>query len=432
MNRVLKFIDLFAGLGGFHHALTKTGGFKCVFASEINPQLQELYSINHGHKAEGDITQIDVESVPAHDMLCAGFPCQPFSLAGLKKGRDCLQSGRLIEHVLRIAKHRKPEFLILENVPGLLTVANGSIWNRIESEFKNLGYQLSRKVISPLDVAVPQNRNRLFVVGSLHHDLSDVFDWPAPEKIRLLTEFLCAESNSHKPVEPQKRTQLEKWQQMLTDCMLPEEMPIQSIAAPEFGATYPLDFSAITLRTLRRYRAAYGQPLSNCSSWNDALKKLPSYCRKRRKVPHWLAQSVEFSREIYKRNRRQLDEWHTDFDKRYNSWQILEWRGDRKSRQLNKHLIQFRASGIRVASPRKLPSLVAMTATQVPIIGSEMRYLSRREAARFQELHELSDIPGTDSFAFRAIGNAVNAKVVEYIASNIRRIHSTGIVSGKA
>ena len=430
MSTDLKFIDLFAGLGGFHHGLSKVGGFECVFASEIDPRLRELYEVNHGLKADGDITKVDVETLPAHDVLCAGFPCQPFSLAGSKKGAGCPKSGRLIEHVVRIARHGRPEFLILENVPGLMTVASGSIWKYIDTAFKELGYELTHKIISPLDVAVPQNRNRLFVVASLNHDLTHVFDWPAPKEPKHLAEFLGNAAHSHRAVEPRKRIQLEKWQQLLTDCALPEEMPIQSITAPEFGATYPLDFSKADLSDLRECRGAYGQSLGDCSNWNDALEKLPSYCRNHRKVPYWLTQSVAFSREIYERNEERLDEWHSDFDKRFNSWQVLEWRGDRKSRDLSQHLLQFRASGIRVARPRTLPSLVAMTPTQVPIIGSEMRYLSKHEAARFQNLHDLNEIPAADGFAFRAIGNAVNAKIVEHIGSNIWNIRSTRIATG--
>lgn len=426
----LKFVDLFAGLGGFNHGLSKAGGFECVFASEIDQRLRDLYEVNHGHTAEGDITKVDVGAVPEHDVLCAGFPCQPFSLAGLKRGTGCPKSGKLIDHVVRIAKHRMPEILILENVPGLMTVANGSVWEELNTAFNKLGYELIHKVISPLDLGIPQNRKRLFVVASLNYDLSNVFDWPTPEISMRLEDFLSNDPNSQKPVEPKKRFQLEKWQQLLTNCTLPKEMPILSISAQEFGATYPIDFSKRGLNDLKKYRGAYGKRLEGCRNWKEMLDSMPSYCRKSRRVPDWLKSSVEFSRDIYQTNKGKLDEWHADFDKRYNSWQLLEWRGDRNKLLLSEHLLQFRASGIRVAKPCTIPSLVAMTTTQVPIIGSEMRYLSKCEAARFQNLHELSVIPDTDTVAFKAIGNAVNAKIVERIASNLKRILSTRLNLG--
>ena len=424
MNTSLRFIDLFAGLGGFHHALVKAGGYECVFACEIDPRLRELYEFNHGIKAEGDIATVRVETIPRHDVLCAGFPCQPFSIAGSKKGTSCPKSGRLIQHVFRIARYSRPEFIVLENVPGLMTVANGSVWRYIRTTCRELGYDLVHKVVSPLDIGIPQNRKRLFIVASQNHDLTHVFDLPySTRDPKPLHDFLDNVPSSYKKVAPQKRIQLEKWQQLLTDCTLPAEMPNLSILAPEFGATYPLDYSGSDFKHMDNYRGAYGEPLEGCSNWNESLARMPSYWKRSRRLPNWLLQSVIFSRKIYNANKVRLDRWHSNLDKRFNSWQILEWRGERTERLISEHLVQFRASGIRVATQRTLPSLVAMTTTQVPIIGSQMRYLSRFEAARFQDLHELKQLPHSDSFAFRAIGNAVNAKIVAFIASNIRSIH---------
>ena len=431
MNSDLKFAEIFAGLGGFHHGFSKAGGFECVFASEIDPTLRKLYEANFQVRTEGDITKVDEDIVPEHDILCAGFPCQPFSLAGLKQGVGCPKSGRLIEHVVRIVKHRMPEFLILENVPGLMTVANGSVWKELVVSFRQLGYRLTHKIISPIDLGIPQNRQRLFIVASLNHDLSRVFNWPHPERAIPLKEFLSSPADSCRIVESEKRAQLRKWQLLLTSCSLPEEMPILSICAPEFGATYPVDFSRCKLAELRRYRGAYGQSLDNCRNWKSLLGSLPSYCRKGRRVPDWLKQSVEFSRDIYNQNKELLDSWHAGFNKDRNSWQMLEWRGYRKNHLLSDHLLQFRASGIRVLKPCTLPTLVAMTKTQVPIVGSGMRYLSKVEAAGFQNLNDLPKLPENDSAAFRAIGNAVNAGIVERIALNIRSIHSVNSEFGR-
>ena len=423
MSTDLRFVDLFAGLGGFHHGLVRSGGYRCVFACEIDKRLRKLYELNHGIKAEGDITTVNVEAVPDHDVLCAGFPCQPFSIAGSKKGTSCPKSGRLIQHVFRIVQYSRPEFIVLENVPGLTTVANGSIWKYIKSTYRKLGYDLAHRIISPVDVGVPQNRKRLFAVASLNHDLTHVFDLPDPTSDpKSLSSFLDDPPSSSTRVESLKRVQLDKWQQLLTDCELPVELPILSILAPEFGATYPLDFSRLDIRHMCNYRGAYGEPLLNCSNWNEMLEKLPSYSRKNRRVPSWLSQSVAFSRGVYNANKVYLDKWHTSLDKRFNSWQILEWRGEKRSRLISEHLVQFRASGVRVSTLRTLPSLVAMTTTQIPIIGSQMRYLSKSEAARFQDLQELKELPPTKSFAFQAIGNAVNAKIVANIASNIKKI----------
>ena len=420
----MKFVDLFAGLGGFHLGFANSGKYECVFASEVEPELRRLYRINFGIKAQGDIKKIDERAVPPHDVLCAGFPCQPFSLAGLKKGSECPSFGKLIDNVVRIAKHRTPEFLVLENVPGLMTIADGSVWKDLKTSFGNLGYTLIHKVISPFDLGIPHNRKRLFIIGSLNCDLSGVFDWPSPQEPKCLKEFLSDGLVTFKTVEPEKSAQLDKWQQLLSHCKLPVELPCMSISSQEFGATYPLDFSNVNLDDLKKFNGAYGKRLSVCRNWSDTLMRMPSYCRKSRQVPDWLRKSVEFSRDIYKGNKNFLDKWHVELNKDNNSWQLLEWRGFRKERLLDAHLLQFRASGIRVLKPNAIPSLISMTPTQVPIIGSQMRYLSKHEAARLQNLHELYKIPDNDGMAFKALGNAVNARIVELIATNIKYIRS--------
>ena len=121
----MRFIDLFSGIGGFHKGLLNAGGFECVFASEINTKLQKLYYKNFGIQPEGDIRKVHETEIPKHDILCAGFPCQPFSLAGKKTGYKCPNSGKLIKDILRITKYHLPNFLILENVPNILNIENG-------------------------------------------------------------------------------------------------------------------------------------------------------------------------------------------------------------------------------------------------------------------------------------------------------------------
>ena len=123
----LKFIDLFAGLGGFHLALEQLG-CECVFASEINPDLRQLYERNHGIPCAGD-TKVDIKNeIPAHDILCAGFPCQPFSKAGMQGGFEDEQGrGNLFYRIMDILNEHKPEYVFLENVPNLKSHDGGNI-----------------------------------------------------------------------------------------------------------------------------------------------------------------------------------------------------------------------------------------------------------------------------------------------------------------
>ncbi|MGY2923488.1 DNA-cytosine methyltransferase [Ewingella americana] len=122
-----SFIDLFAGLGGFHLALSKLGG-TCVFAAEWKKNLQDLYETNFNLRPEGDITSVALESIPEHDVLTAGFPCQPFSKAGEQLGFECTKQGSLFFNVVNILASKKPRYFILENVPNLLKHNDGKTW----------------------------------------------------------------------------------------------------------------------------------------------------------------------------------------------------------------------------------------------------------------------------------------------------------------
>ena len=171
---------------------------------------------------------------------------------------------------------------------------------------------------------------------------------------------------------------------------------------------------------MKQYKGAYGQDLSDCKSWFEIMQKMPSYTQKERKTANWITPSILLSRKIFQENQTFIDRWVSALDKNNNSWQILEWRGHLNCYDLFKHLIQFRASGIRVLKPEVAPSLIAMTPTQIPIIPKEARYLSKHEAAKLQFLHELKHIPDNTTKAFKAFGNAVNAKVVGILAANIK------------
>ena len=135
------------------------------FACEIDPELRDLYKRNYGILPHDDIRTLNPYDVPSHDVLCAGFPCQPFSLAGKKKGAECPSSGRLIDDVIRIVKLHEPRYVMLENVPNILTIADGSFWKYIQEEFSSLGYTLEYKVISPVDVGIPPEPSACIYCG---------------------------------------------------------------------------------------------------------------------------------------------------------------------------------------------------------------------------------------------------------------------------
>lgn len=420
----MKFIDLFSGLGGFHVGL-RNNGFKCVFSCEIDEKLRSLYLTNHGIEPHDDIRTIAEKDIPSHDILCAGFPCQPFSLAGKKKGADCPDSGKLIDHVIRIANYHQPKFILLENVPNILSIAKGSFWRYLTSAINSIGYKLDYKILSPIDLGIPQNRKRIFILAVRNDIDASTFSWPSPQaesQHAVTLQDILNEHFPHKKLEERKAALLVHWQKLLNDLKKIEGFRCVSIVAPEFGATYPYDFSGLSLKDMRGYRGAYGVSLSSCKTWAEIMLLLPSYIRDRKQVPDWIMRSVNWTRELYSHNKSICDEWSIDLDKSNNSWQILEWRGMPDLRDINLHMVQFRASGIRVFKQEVAPSLIAMTPTQIPIIPSQRRYISKYEAAKLQYLHTLKRLPEQNNQAFKALGNAVNARIIELIGRNLRDV----------
>ena len=158
-----KFIDLFAGIGGFHIAM-KSLGAKCVFASEIDELASFVYENNFNIKPSGDIRSVDTKDIPDFDILCAGFPCQPFSIAGQKKGFNDTR-GTLFFEIMRIANEKLPKILLLENVRNLISHNNGKTFKAIVKAIEQTGYNVYYKVLNAADYGIPQSRFRIYIVG---------------------------------------------------------------------------------------------------------------------------------------------------------------------------------------------------------------------------------------------------------------------------
>ncbi len=162
-KKKFRFIDLFSGIGGFRIAFERAGG-RCVFSSDIDKWANETYRMNFGETPTGDITKINSSEIPDHDVLCAGFPCQPFSIAGRRLGFSDTR-GTLFFEIERILSDKKPKAFILENVKGLINHKKGDTFVTIERSLKNLGYHIHYKVLNSRDFGVPQNRERIYIVG---------------------------------------------------------------------------------------------------------------------------------------------------------------------------------------------------------------------------------------------------------------------------
>lgn len=177
-NPTFKFIDLFAGIGGFRIGGQNNNG-KCVFSSEWDKFAQQTYKSNFGEFPFGDITKIEADAIPNHDVLFAGFPCQPFSYSGRNEGFKDKTRGTLFFDILRILEAKKPKMFLLENVKGLKSHNKGKTLETIIDSLTKLGYQLHWEILKSTDFGLPQKRERWYCVGSLN---KIDFEFPKKEK----------------------------------------------------------------------------------------------------------------------------------------------------------------------------------------------------------------------------------------------------------
>lgn len=175
------FIDLFAGLGGFRIALESLGA-KCVYSNEWDASVQKVYAENFGDTPEGDITQVDENTIPDHDILCAGFPCQAFSISGKQRG-FADSRGTLFFDVARIVKAKRPKVVFMENVKNFVTHDDGKTLEVVKGTMEELGYTFYQKVLNAVDYGVPQKRERIYMV-CFRNDL-DVNDFKYPKPFEL-------------------------------------------------------------------------------------------------------------------------------------------------------------------------------------------------------------------------------------------------------
>ena len=455
------FIDLFAGLGGFHLALQQLG-CKCVFASELKEDLRKLYQLNFPELDEkylkGDITMVDVNDIPSHDILCGGFPCQPFSQAGKRLGFQDEGRGDLFFKICEIIQHHRPRYIFLENVSNLKGHDNGDTWRVIKRELEKLGYYVPEpEILSPHQFGIPQHRRRIYIVG-LRKDLLDSkepkpFEFPNEKKEKNcdITTIIDSSDTDIQPLALKTLQQLKVWQKFLTELKKRNRaIPRFPIWAMEFDADYEYEDIAPfkqTKKQLKGHKGKLGWEI-NGPSKEDCLRQLPIYAQTDTadKFPEWKIRYIRQNREFWNENADWLSSWIEYIKDWDNSHQKLEWncRGNNDG-DLKHKIIQFRASGIRVKLPTFSPAL-NLVGTQVPILpwielpkecipvysDEELeqygltqddirfgRYLSTKEAAALQGMGKLKFGHLSRTRIYEALGNAVNVDIVTIIAKKL-------------
>ena len=381
------FIDLFAGIGGFHLAMSKLGG-KCVFASEKDAAARKVYFDNFGLMPDGDITKISEENIPKHDVICAGFPCQSFSKAGKREGINDPR-GTLFFDIVRIAKHHRPKYLLLENVRNLASHDDGNTWKVIKYNLDKIGYYCNENpiIFSPHNIGIPQFRERVFILCK-RKDLS------------VVEEFTFDKSNKTKTS---------------IDSILLDNKEIKDVKK------YLLKDEEVSLIEI----------------WNDFVKickaKLPGFPvwteyftgdieeSKIESYPAWKRNFILKNHELFKKHKTELTPWLSRAKKHplfYGAKAKFEWQAGKVEKpNIWDNLMQFRPSGLRVKRPDYFPALVAIT--QTSIVGKMGRRLCPREVARLQSFPDSFKIHPDDHRAYKQFGNAVNVEVAMMFAKHL-------------
>lgn len=406
-----RFVDLFAGIGGFHAALGDLGG-DCVMASEIDRRAVEVYVRNWGSHmnvepsrplVEGDIvslTERDTVAIPEHDVLAAGFPCQPFSKSGFQRGMEETR-GTLFYNILKVLEARRPKVLILENVRNLAGPRHRHEWRVIVHSLRDLGYKVSDRpailsphLLPPALGGAPQFRERVFITGT-----------------HVGADRAWAEADVEAAVEnrPALGWSPESWD-LDEHLLMPEgsETAAYSLTDDE---TRIIDIWNDFVERMRAARG--GKRLPGFPIWADALVDEPALVPD---LPRWKEDFLLKNSAFYRENRRAVTAWRRANPQLQDlppSRRKLEWQAQDTPR-LWDTVMHFRPSGIRAKRPTYLPALVAIT--QTSIIGSRRRRITPREAARLQSLPDWFDFGDQpDQYSYRQLGNAVSAGVAAYV-----------------
>lgn len=423
MNTVdngFRFVDLFSGIGGFHQAMRNLGG-TCVFACDINAQCRDTYRKNYCQSNEfvimGDIAEaIAQNAIPQFDVLCAGFPCQPFSKAGLQNGFKVVNNrrgkkderGQLFYRIIDILKeHKECKYIILENVRNLADKKDN--WDIICSELKNLGFIITEEPIiaSPHLFGIPQIRERVYILGIRSSFIDKRRKLP---KGYLSSEVLNIDTYKH-PITNQDNCLGDILDSNVDEkYFLSAETEEVLLIWDEFRQNVKGLVSPFWI-----HKAGIGI--------YDRQSYLTDPDINFAEMPKWKQKLVMKSRIMYENNHDFIDRWIRKYKMRSRNMlhQKFEWNVGSDCKTMKDGIIQIRQSGIRVKRPNYFPSLVVMRNT--PIVWDKekehFRFITPREAAKLQSFSDNFIFNDSDAISYAQLGNTVNVKLVQIFASEL-------------
>lgn len=388
MNK-FTFIDLFCGIGGFHQAMADLGG-TCVYACDIDADCRKTYEINYGIKPDGDITKVDAEKIPEHDVLCGGFPCQAFSKAGKRLGFADETKGTLFFDICRILKYHMPKYALLENVRNLASHDGGNTWRVIHDTLDELGYNVIDEpvIFSPHYIGVPQHRERVFImcvrkdIGTLPPFYFNIDKVPACNIDDILLADSEIEDLQSYQLRPDQIEWIDNWNEF-----------IQNIKCDKLP----------------------GFPI-----WADCLCPLEEnpFFAEMENLPKWQQNFIIKNNELWENNKEFLSSWLPKAKQNKNFFGAkakLEWQvGNINNPNIWDHIMQIRPSGLRVKPGTYFPALVAIT--QTSIVGKRKRFLTPRECARLQSFPDTFRYDNKKAQAYKQFGNSINVGLVSFFA----------------
>ncbi|GAA4714033.1 hypothetical protein GCM10025782_07900 [Pedococcus ginsenosidimutans] len=401
------YVDLFAGIGGFHAMLEHAGG-RCVYVSEIDREARNTYLhnwVDHLPEAERPIINTDITidtpedapvNVPAHDVLAAGFPCQPFSKSGFQRGMDEAR-GTLFWNIARILEERKPSIVLLENVRNLAGPRHRHEWDVIIQTLREIGYRVSStpSVFSPHFLppslgGTPQVRDRVFILGT--------YVGPA----RAMAETDVAPTVVRGPVQGWN---VQNWD---TDWILDDDTSIPGVEKYRLTAD-ETEWINVWDDLVQRMWSARGVRLPGFPLWADSwIPERGLDPMELDALPQWKSDILVKNARFYDDHRDIIGSWkkaNPAFASFPASRRKLEWQAQ-DTASLWDTVMHFRPSGIRAKAPTYLPALVAIT--QTSIIGSRRRRLTPHEAARLQGFGRDFSFGGQrDQASYKQVGNGV-------------------------